>query len=145
MSYKKKKVPHIKGNEAKPYIAQLIMENQAKTQHDATPSHPRKGANKNLPKQASSYNAVPRQSWRSPLQAWVETHSSSTIALSTPSHTPIIVDLPATTSKQNQILTLQTSQVLKLVGASPHPPPHNTEVTTLKRHTATGHCFAKIR
>ena len=60
MSYKKK-VPHIKGNETKPYNAQLIMENREKTQHDATPSHPRKGANKNLPKQAPSCNDVPRQ------------------------------------------------------------------------------------
>ena len=34
MSYKKK-VAHIKGNEAKPYNAQLILENRAKTQHDA--------------------------------------------------------------------------------------------------------------
>ena len=58
----KKKVPHIKGNEAKPYNAQLILENRAKTQHDATPTHPWKGANKNLPKQAPSCNADPRQS-----------------------------------------------------------------------------------
>ena len=61
MSYKKK-VPHIKRNETKPYNAKLILENRAKTEHDATPTHPRKGANKNLPKQAPSCNAVPRQS-----------------------------------------------------------------------------------
>ena len=61
MSYKKK-VPHIKGNKAKPYKAQLIQKNRAKTQHDATPTHPRKEASKNLLKQALSCNAVPRQS-----------------------------------------------------------------------------------
>ena len=60
MSYKKK-VPHIKENEAKHYNAQLIIENRAKTQHDAIPPHPRKGTNKNLPKQAPSSNVVPRQ------------------------------------------------------------------------------------
>ena len=57
MSYKKK-VPHIKGNEAKPYNAQLIIENRVKTRHDATP---RKGTIKNLLKQAPSCNVVPRQ------------------------------------------------------------------------------------
>ena len=73
----KKKVPHIKWNEAKPYNAQLIKENGAKTQHDVTPPHPRKETNKKLPKQAPSCNDVLRQNWRSPLQAWVETHRSS--------------------------------------------------------------------
>jgi hypothetical protein len=60
MSYKKK-VPHIKGNEAKPYNAQLIVENRVKTQHDATPPHPGKGNNQELPKRAPSCNVVPRQ------------------------------------------------------------------------------------
>jgi hypothetical protein len=41
-----KKVPHIKGNEAKPYNAQLIMDNGMKTQQDATPLHPGRGTNK---------------------------------------------------------------------------------------------------
>ena len=68
MSYKKK-VSHIKGNEAKPYNAHLIKENRAKTQHDVTPPHPRKGTNKKLPKQTPSCNAVPRQNWCNPLQA----------------------------------------------------------------------------
>ena len=140
----KKKVPHIKRNEDKPYNAQLIKENRVKTQHDATPPHPRKGTSKNLPKQTQSCNAVPCQNWSSPLQAWVETHSSSTIAPSTSSHTPIVVDHPATTAKQSQILTLKTPQHLILMGASPHPPPRNTEATTLKRRNAAGHCFAKI-
>ena len=54
MSYKNKKVPHIKGNEAKPYNAQLIMENRAKIQHDVTPLHPGRGTNKTPPKQAPS-------------------------------------------------------------------------------------------
>ena len=76
MSYKKK-VPRIKGNEAKPYNAQLIKKNRVKTQLDVTPPHPRKETNKKLSKQAPSCNAVPRQNWRSLLQAWVETHRSS--------------------------------------------------------------------
>jgi hypothetical protein len=58
MSYKKK-MPHIKGNEAKPYNAQLIVENRAKTQHDATPPHPGKGNNQELPKRAPSLEPNP--------------------------------------------------------------------------------------
>ena len=58
----KKKVPDIKRNDVKPYNAQLILENRAKTQHNATPTHPRKEASKNLLNQARSCNAVPRQS-----------------------------------------------------------------------------------
>jgi len=72
MSYKKK-VSHIKENKAKPYNAQFNRKNQAKKQHDAIPPHPGRGTYKRPPKQAPSFNVVPRQNWRSPLQAWIET------------------------------------------------------------------------
>lgn len=32
---------------------------------------------------------------------------------------------------------------LKLMGASPHPPPRNTEASTLERHSTAAHCFTK--
>lgn len=73
----------------------------------------------------------PRQNRRSPLQA----RDFSTIAMPTPSHTSIVVDLPATNANQSLILTPKISRASQTCGGgggSPHPTHHDTEATTLK-------------
>jgi hypothetical protein len=52
--------------------------------------------------------------WHSPLQALLETHTTSTTSLLTPSHTSIVVDLSATTAQQSQILTLRHLKLLQV-------------------------------
>jgi hypothetical protein len=84
------------------------MENQAKTQHDVVPPHPRKGANRNGQSKHRhetlfhAKNGAPRCKLEY-FQSYLP------IALSTPSYTPIVVDLPATTAKQSQILNSRHS------------------------------------
>jgi hypothetical protein len=51
----------IKGNKVKPYNTQFIKENRAKTKYDITPLNSGRRTNNTPPKQAPSYNVVPRQ------------------------------------------------------------------------------------
>ena len=55
MSYKKK-VHHIKGNEAKPYNAQLIRENRAKT--NTTPHHHTLGEESTIDHQSKHHHST---------------------------------------------------------------------------------------
>jgi len=101
MSYKKK-VSHIKGNETKP---QLNRKNRKSTRcHTTTPWE------RNLQETTKASAVIQRCSTpklAQPAASLDRNHSSSIMALSSSCRTHIVVDLPAATAKQNQILTLE--------------------------------------
>ena len=101
MSYKKK-VSHIKGNETKP---QLNRKNRKSTRcHTTTPWE------RNLQETTKESTVIQRCSTPTlaqPAASLDRNHSSSIMSLSSSCRTHIVVDLPAATAKQNQILTLE--------------------------------------
>ena len=120
MSYKKK-VSHIKGNETKP---QLNRKNRKSTRcHTTTPWE------RNLQETTKASAVIQRCSTpklAQPAARLDRNHSSSTMALSS-CRTHIVVDLPAATAKQNQILTLEDT-------STAWGPCHIHRVTTQKQN-----------
>ena len=135
MSYKKK-VSHIKGNETKP---QLNRKNRKSTRcHTTTPWE------RNLQETTKASAVIQRCSTpklEQPAASLDRNHSSSIMALSSSCRTHIVVDLPAATAKQNQILTLK--DISTVWGLATSTASQHRSKTTLKQHSAAGHCFAK--